>query len=111
MEVREPGGLTEVGSLAGHLKIEPLFRVIFLGEGGEGDGVFGVVLLYEVFDDGAGFEDGDVRVGVVDCGNTVVKDEFGKFLFFFWRRQERNSYRPFGLTSVYGCSLTDFPSR
>ena len=110
--MREPDGLTEVGSLAGHLKMEPLLRVEFLGEGGEGDGVFGVVLLHQVLDDGTGFEDGDVRVGVVDRGNTAAKDELGEFsLFFLRQREKRKFYRPFGLTSVYGCSLTDFPSR
>lgn len=71
--VREPGCLTEVRALAGHLKMKPLLCMVLLGEGGERDDVFGVVLLHQVFDNGAGFEDGDVCVRVLDCGDAAVK--------------------------------------
>ena len=115
MKVREPGGLAEVGALAGHLKMEPLLRMVFLGEGGEGDFVFGVVLLHQIFDDGARFEDGNVCVGVADCGNAAAKDRLGQVFFSFcvWLRlkEEKSFYRPLGFTSVYGCSLTDLLSR
>lgn len=101
MEVREPGRLTEVRALAGHLEMEPLLRLVFLGEGGGrvGDGVLGVVLIHQIFDDRTGFEDGDIRVRVMDRGDAVVEmrkleklDEgylFSPF-FSFWRRGERN---------------------
>lgn len=80
MKVGEPGGLAEVGALAGHLKMEPLLGMIFFGEGVEGDLVFGVVLLHQIFHNGAGFENSNVCVGVVDCGNAAAKDTLGKFL-------------------------------
>lgn len=113
VKVREPGGLPEVRALTGHLEMEPLLRVVFLREGGEGDDVFGVVLIHQVFDDGAGFEDGDVCIWVVNCGNAATRDGLGKLFSFFFPGGEMkgNFYRPFGFTSVYGCSLTDFPSR
>ena len=74
VEVGEPGRLAEVRALAGHLEMEPLLGVVFLPEGipRVGDGVFAVILLHQVFEDGAGFEEGDVGIGVVDRRDAIV---------------------------------------
>lgn len=69
--MREPGCLAEVRALAGDLVVQPLLGEVFFGGGGEGQGVFFVVLLDEVFDDGAGFPEGDAGVGIFDCGDAV----------------------------------------
>lgn len=64
--------------------MEPLLRMVFLGEGGEGDFVFGVVLLHQIFDDSAGFPDSNVGVGIVNCGSAAVKGGLAKFSLFFY---------------------------
>ena len=70
MEVLEPGGLAEVGALARGLEVQVLGGEVFLGGGGEGEGVLGVVLLDEVLDYGAGFPEDEPGVGVFDAGDA-----------------------------------------
>ena len=70
MEVREPGGLAEVRTLAGDLVVQPLLREVVLWSGGEGEGVLFVVFGDEVFDYGAGFPEGDAGVGIFDGGDA-----------------------------------------
>lgn len=80
MKAGEPGGLAEVGALAGSLEMEPLFGVVDVGQviSRRGDGVLAVVLVDQVLDYCTGFEDGDVGVGIVDCRHAGEKGEVSK---------------------------------
>ena len=69
----EPHNLPVIRSLARDLEVEPLLRVVGLWRPGrETEAVLRVVALDEVLEDGAGFPEGDVRVGVVDGGDAAV---------------------------------------
>lgn len=54
--------------------MQPGLREEFVGGGGVGEGIGGVVGCEEVLDDGAGFPEGDVVwvVGVGDGGDAAV---------------------------------------
>ena len=73
MEHGKPHGLTEVGALAGHLVVEPLFGIeVFGGTGSEADGVLLIVCLDQVLHDGTRLPQVDASVGVLDGGDTAV---------------------------------------
>lgn len=73
VEFLEPGRLAVVRALAAGLEKQPLRR-----EGGEvgarreADPVVGIVVAHEVLDDGAGFPQREVGVGIVDGGDAPV---------------------------------------
>lgn len=74
VELVEPDALAVVGALAGHLEVQVLLEVPFVG-GGAGDAelVVLVVRLDEVLGDGAGLPEDEVAVvGVRDGGEAPV---------------------------------------
>jgi hypothetical protein len=73
--------------LSGGLEVQPGLREVFAGRGRVGEGLRGVVGGEEVFDDGAGFPEGEGGVWVGDGGDAAVGVErfeglcFGSWLF------------------------------
>ena len=98
----EPEQLPVVGALARDLEVEPLLRVVELGRSGdETKAVLRVVAFDEVLEDGAGFPEGDVRVGVVDGGDAAVGID-GQVCGFFEFRE---------VYGVYLMGKTEFPEQ
>lgn len=61
------------------LEVQPLLREIrLLAAGREADFVVLVVLLHQVLDDGAGFPEREVCVGIDDGGHAAVGVELGE---------------------------------
>lgn len=89
VENTEPYGLSEVWTLSGHLVVQPLLRLEVLGgTSGEANGVLLIVGFDEVFDDSAGFPEGDTGVRVFDGGDTAVGVEFLEGILFHFGELE-----------------------
>lgn len=78
VELGEPSSLTEVWSLAGHLKMEQLLDIVFIRGRGVVKGVVFVVGLLEIFDDCARFPESDAGVRVFDGGDSAVDTDLFK---------------------------------
>lgn len=72
MVFSEPYRLPEVGPLSSGLEKQPLFHLELLGDSVVRQLPFLVIGLDEVFDDGTGFPESDVRVWILDSGQTTV---------------------------------------
>lgn len=72
VELAEPGGLAKVRALAGHLKVQKLLEVVFLGKGRDVELVVLVVRVDQVLEDGARLPQCDARVGILNRGCSAV---------------------------------------
>ena len=80
--MRKPPTLSVVGTLPAGLEIQPLVAQMALVQGVVGETVLGVVHLGYVLVDGAGFPEGEPRVGVLDGGGAAVAVDVGEGLLF-----------------------------
>lgn len=71
------GEWCEYSHLAGHLKVQILLQLPFLGCGGKSELFLLIIGFDDVLNDGAGLPEGKPGVGVFDGGQAAVGVDFG----------------------------------